>query len=68
MEHLLPRTAPRRRPGLVARIRAALALRRQRHRLPDLGDHLLDDIGITREMAERESSRPVWDVPHSWRS
>ncbi len=67
MEHLLPRTVAH-RPGLVARIRAALVLRRQRHRLPDFGDHLLDDIGITREMAEREASQAIWDVPHGWRS
>lgn len=68
MEHALARPAARRRPGLLARVRAALALRRQRHHLPDLSDHLLDDIGITREMAEREASRPIWDVPHTWRS
>ncbi|WP_413877297.1 DUF1127 domain-containing protein [Albidovulum sp.] len=68
MEHSLFRPAGRHRPGLVARLRAALALRRHRARLGDLGDHLLDDIGLSRHEAEREASRPVWDVPHNWRS
>ena len=67
MDHALPRPGSR-RPRLVARLRAALALRRQRGRLGDLGDHLLEDIGISRDEAEREASRPVWDVPHGWRS
>lgn len=68
MEHLLLRFAPGRRPGPLARLRAALALRRQRLRLRDLSDHMLDDIGIGRDDAEREAARPVWDVPRHWRS
>lgn len=68
MDHVLHHLARHSRSGLIARIRAALDLRRQRRRLRYLSDHLLDDIGISREAAEREASRPVWDVPHTWRS
>jgi len=32
----------------------------QRRALLDLSDHLLDDIGITREQAEREARKPFW--------
>ena len=34
--------------------------RRQRQRLLELNDHLLDDIGITREQAEREAGKWFW--------
>ena len=34
--------------------------RRQRQALLDLDDRLLADIGITREAAVREASRPFW--------
>lgn len=68
MDHVIPRRHGRHRPGLAARIRAALALRRHRARLRDLGDHLLEDIGVTRDATEREASRPIWDVPANWRS
>lgn len=68
MEHALICPAPPRRPGLIMRLRAALAARRHRRHLRDLPDHLLCDIGISRAAAEREASRPVWDVPAGWRS
>lgn len=68
MDHILPRPARRRPFVLLARLRDALALRRQRGRLRDLGDHLLEDIGVSREAAEREASRPLWDVPARWRA
>jgi uncharacterized protein YjiS (DUF1127 family) len=32
----------------------------QRQALLDLEDRLLDDIGITREEAERQASKPFW--------
>jgi uncharacterized protein YjiS (DUF1127 family) len=32
----------------------------QRRALLDLSDHLLEDIGITREKAEREGGKPFW--------
>jgi len=31
-----------------------------RHRLATLGDHLLADIGLTREAAETEVTKPFW--------
>ena len=33
---------------------------RQRHRLGELDDHLLRDIGLSRADLERESSKPFW--------
>ncbi|MDJ0859540.1 MAG: DUF1127 domain-containing protein [Dinoroseobacter sp.] len=43
------------------------ALRRQRSALKELDAHLLRDIGVTREEANAESHRSVWDVPATWR-
>ena len=40
--------------------RAALERRRQRRALAALDDHLLRDIGISREQARRECARPPW--------
>ena len=33
---------------------------RGRRELLDLDDHLLDDIGLTREQAEEIANRPLW--------
>ena len=35
--------------------------RRQRQRLLSLDKHLLDDIGITRDQAEKEAAKWVWE-------
>jgi uncharacterized protein YjiS (DUF1127 family) len=40
--------------------RAALERRRQRRALVALDDHLLRDIGISREQARTEAARPFW--------
>lgn len=40
--------------------RAALERRRQRRALGELDDHLLRDIGISREQARCESRVPFW--------
>lgn len=37
-------------------------LRRTRNSLKYLDDHILDDIGVTREVADREAARPFWQV------
>jgi uncharacterized protein YjiS (DUF1127 family) len=29
--------------------------------LVELSDHLLTDIGVTREQAEREAAKPFWE-------
>ncbi len=34
--------------------------KRTRRKLRHLDDHLLRDIGVTRELAEREAARPFW--------
>lgn len=36
--------------------------RRTRNSLKHLDDHLLNDIGVTREMADHEAARPFWQV------
>lgn len=54
------------RGSLAARLIAAWALARQRRRLAALEAHLLDDIGLTRQDALRESRRPAWDAPDHW--
>jgi uncharacterized protein YjiS (DUF1127 family) len=46
--------------GLVWRFSLMLQKKRQRQALLDLNDHLLDDIGITREVAEREAAQSFW--------
>ncbi|MCC5954973.1 MAG: DUF1127 domain-containing protein [Natronohydrobacter sp.] len=42
------------------------AMRRTRARLSLLDDHLLRDIGLTREEAAREAARCSWDAPRHW--
>jgi uncharacterized protein YjiS (DUF1127 family) len=39
---------------------AAREIRRQRRALAQLENHLLDDIGLTRDDVERELSRSIW--------
>ncbi len=43
-----------------------LSLARQRRALARLDDHMLEDIGITRDDALAEAARPVWDAPNNW--
>ncbi len=40
-----------------------LTLYRQRRALARLDDAALDDIGLSRDEALRESRRPFWDLP-----
>ncbi|MGR3505466.1 MAG: DUF1127 domain-containing protein [Paracoccaceae bacterium] len=57
-------------PSLAAAMRHLSnmrAIRRQRVRLATLDQAALDDMGISRAMAETEAARPVWDVPDGWR-
>ena len=55
------------RPNLRQRLRAALHLRRQRRALHEMDDRMLADMGLTRSQARAEASRPIWDVPQTWR-
>jgi len=41
---------------------------RQRRALAQLDCAALNDIGLTRSQAKRESRRFVWDVPANWRA
>lgn len=50
-------------PRLLTVLRAALAAQRQRHTLARLDAHALRDIGLGRQEAENEASRPLWDIP-----
>ncbi|MFN4193674.1 MAG: DUF1127 domain-containing protein [Tabrizicola sp.] len=59
------RSAPARR-SLATRIWQALMLARSRRALAHLDDHLLADIGLSREDAEAETRRPPWDAPSHW--
>ncbi len=48
------------RPSIIARITAALELRKQRKALYSLTETQLDDIGLTREDAIKEYAKPLW--------
>ena len=61
----LPATARRR--SLLAMMRVAPALLRQRRALADLDDSRLQDLGLTRAQARAEADRPFWDAPAHWR-
>jgi len=59
--------APSKAPGLLRRLRTAVALTRQRRALAALDDAMLRDIGLTRGQALTEAARPFWDAPRHWR-
>ena len=48
-------------------IRHRGSLLRSRKSLSRLDDHLLRDIGLTRDEAAAEAARAAWDVPPHWR-
>ncbi|CUH47085.1 DUF1127 domain-containing protein [Ruegeria atlantica] len=56
---------PQRR-SLLSSLRDVLSLLRQRQTLARLDDRALEDIGITRQQAEAEASRSIWDAPEFW--
>ncbi|MCE8009348.1 DUF1127 domain-containing protein [Aestuariivita sp.] len=58
------RRPARRRIGLST----VLAAWRSRQQLKVLDDRALADIGLTRSEAQAEASRPIWDVPATWRN
>lgn len=53
---------------LAGRLLDMVALHRQRHSLALLDDAMLRDIGLTREEANTEATRPLWDVPRHWKA
>lgn len=50
-------------PGLLAWLLRFDALYRQRRQLRRLDARMLWDIGLERQAAEAEASRPLWDMP-----
>jgi uncharacterized protein YjiS (DUF1127 family) len=60
---VLPRSHPSPRPAsLLGWLRAAMDRARQRHRLAELDERLLRDIGLTQGQAQAESEKPFWRV------
>jgi uncharacterized protein YjiS (DUF1127 family) len=55
-------TAPTLRTRLIESLRAWQQRRRSRRDLLMLDDHLLRDIGLTRDQIATESSKPFWRV------
>lgn len=51
---------------IVAHLGTLRAIARQRRELASMDDHMLRDIGLSRDEAEREASRSLWDVPGTW--
>lgn len=43
-----------------------LSLYRQRRHLARLDNRALADLGLTRDEAQAEARRPIWDVPQHW--
>lgn len=65
-----PRVGSASRPARIS-IASLLALvfatKKQRDALRNLDDNALRDLGLTRNQADAESRRPIWDVPTDWR-
>lgn len=59
----LPRQS---RAGVLGVVLKALSIWRERQVLHDLDDHMLRDIGVSRNDADVETNRPVWDAPNRW--
>ncbi|MGR3491713.1 MAG: DUF1127 domain-containing protein [Shimia sp.] len=51
----------------AAGLRSMLDAAHSRGQLSRLDAHALEDIGVTREEAMAEATRPLWDVPRNWR-
>ena len=55
------------KPGsIVSRIFTFQGIWKERQRLAAMDDHLLKDIGLTREDVQKEAKRPTWDAPERW--
>jgi len=60
------RPAKGRTLSLFTRLIQVNALMRQRHALRNLDQARLEDLGLSREQADAEARRPIWDVPNTW--
>ena len=63
---LRPTMPARRRIGFLTKVVKTLELFRERRRLAELPDHILNDIGVTRDQATAEARREIWDAPSHW--
>lgn len=54
------------RASVFSKLSQAHAVWRQRQSLKSLDSAALRDIGVTREQAQAEADRPVWDAPSNW--
>ena len=65
IESLAGSRVKRPRPVLKTLV-TRLALWRSRRDLAGLDARALEDIGITREAADREARLGIWDAPQTW--
>ncbi|KIC50822.1 hypothetical protein [Tateyamaria sp. ANG-S1] len=49
-------------------LRTLLTVWRSRRALARLDAQGLSDVGIDAKVAARESAKPIWDVPATWRT
>lgn len=49
----------------VKTVKKAYNVSRERHKLLELDDKSLEDIGLTRQQATKEGQRPFWDLSES---
>jgi len=61
--HALMKPAARRLPNL----HTIFDVWKSRRALARLDAQRLDDIGLNAARAARESAKPIWDVPTTWR-
>jgi len=69
MEMHLTLSRPTRAGSLKSMTRTVLGAffaRKSRRALAELDDNLLRDIGLTREDAQSEAAKPIWNVPCHW--
>ncbi len=62
-------SAQSRRPARTSALRwiaLFFAAHRQRRKLANLDARMLRDIGLNRDLADREARRKPWDVPSHW--
>lgn len=55
------------RNSLWRKVKIAFAMHRERCELACLDDHILADLGLTRQQALKEASRKFWDLTPIWR-
>lgn len=56
----------RRSFSVFAWLTTFVSIWRERQSLESLDDHILKDIGKSRDEVKAEARRPVWDAPNRW--